>query len=214
MNFVRSLRDIMGAEAEHNGSRGQMQAHYGGQSPTVSAPTRSGGCCGNRSDGSPLRETAQPCGALYNTTTGLPPHPDAWPSLPSPKGSSAATAALRSPASQHPWLKFGEADIENEGEEAISPTAYFHVDYPIGVCTEENGCLCGEGCTCVGCLTHGGHDGVKLAPFTTDLDGGLVTNDTGGQTTRENDTAKQFDNNNEGEVPFSFVPSAMNRSGF
>ncbi|TGZ84306.1 hypothetical protein EX30DRAFT_103581 [Ascodesmis nigricans] len=28
-------------------------------------------------------------------------------------------------------------------------------------CTEgRGGCMCGEGCTCVGCLTHGGHDGV------------------------------------------------------
>jgi len=24
------------------------------------------------------------------------------------------------------------------------------------------GCKCGEGCTCIGCLTHGGHDGVPL----------------------------------------------------
>jgi len=194
-----------------------MQAHYGGQSSTAPAPTRSGGCCGNRSNGNPLREMAQPCGALYNTAASLIPHPGAWPSFPSPKESPATTAAPRSPinlTSQHPWPKTGEADIENEGEEAISPTAYFHVDYPIGGCTEENGCLCGEGCTCVGCLTHGGHDGVKLAPFTTDLGGGLITNDTGGQATRESDPTKQFDNGNDDAVPFNFAPSAMNRSGF
>lgn len=32
-----------------------------------------------------------------------------------------------------------------------------------GGCTEgRGGCMCGDGCTCVGCLTHGGHDGVPL----------------------------------------------------
>jgi len=207
----------MGAESGYNGSRGPIQAHYSGQPPTASAPIRSGGCCGNSIDGNPPREMTQACGTLYNTAAGLPHHPTTWPSLPSLKESSTATAVLRSPTnltSQRPWPKVREADIENEGDEAISPTAYFHVDYPIGGCMEENGCLCGEGCTCVGCLTHGGHDGIKLAPFTTDLGGDLSTNDTGGQATRENDQTKQFDNNNEGAVPFSFVPSVMNRSGF
>ena len=176
----------MGAETGQSGSRGHTQVHYGGQSPTALAPMRSGGCCGNRSNGNQPREAAQPCVGLYSTAAELPPQAVAWPPLLSPKESPVAAATPRSPThleSQQPWPKIGGGDIENEGEEAISPTAYFHVDYPIGGCTEENGCLCGEGCTCVGCLTHGGHDGVELAPFTTDLGGGLMTNDTGGQAT-------------------------------
>ncbi|KAI9773002.1 MAG: hypothetical protein M1839_002272 [Geoglossum umbratile] len=206
MNFIRSIRDIIGAEAGQNGSRGHIQAHYGGQSPTALSPARS---CGNRSIGNPPQETVQSCGCLYNTATELPPQAVAWPPLPSPKESPAAAATPRSPTSlvsQQPWPKIGEGDVENEGEEAISATAYFHVDYPIGGCSEVNGCLCGEGCTCVGCLTHDGHDGVKLAPFTTDLGGSQVT--------RENDPTKQFDDGDEGAAPFTFVQSAMNGSEF
>lgn len=46
---------------------------------------------------------------------------------------------------------------------ALSPSGFFYVDYPFGTCAQtETGCKCGEGCTCVGCLTHGGHDGVGL----------------------------------------------------
>lgn len=49
----------------------------------------------------------------------------------------------------------------NSGE--LSPSNFFYVDYPFGTCAQsETGCKCGEGCTCVGCLTHGGHDGVGL----------------------------------------------------
>lgn len=50
---------------------------------------------------------------------------------------------------------------DNGGE--LSPSGFFYVDYPFGTCAQtETGCKCGEGCTCVGCLTHGGHDGVVL----------------------------------------------------
>ena len=45
----------------------------------------------------------------------------------------------------------------------ISPSAFLYVDYPMATCSEsESGCKCGEGCTCIGCLSHGGHDGVAL----------------------------------------------------
>ncbi|KAI5841742.1 hypothetical protein DFP73DRAFT_480624, partial [Morchella snyderi] len=45
----------------------------------------------------------------------------------------------------------------------LSPSNFLYFDYPLGVCAQtEAGCKCGEGCTCVGCITHGGHDGVEL----------------------------------------------------
>ncbi|KAF3919006.1 hypothetical protein ABW20_dc0110500 [Dactylellina cionopaga] len=45
----------------------------------------------------------------------------------------------------------------------LSPSAFIQLDYPLGNCSQQNGgCMCGEGCTCVGCLTHGGHNGVPL----------------------------------------------------
>lgn len=50
---------------------------------------------------------------------------------------------------------------DNGGE--LSPSNFIYVDYPLGACAQtEAGCKCGEGCTCVGCLTHGGHDGIGL----------------------------------------------------
>lgn len=45
----------------------------------------------------------------------------------------------------------------------LSPSNFLYFDYPLGICAQtEAGCKCGEGCTCVGCITHGGHDGVEL----------------------------------------------------
>ncbi|KAI9866130.1 MAG: hypothetical protein M1813_001691 [Trichoglossum hirsutum] len=218
MNFVRSLRDIMGAEIGQNVPRGHIHTHYNSQSSTSLTPTRNGGCCSNRRDDAQLQETSQLRAGLYNTITELSPQTVAWPSLPPPK-ESPAPAAPRSPTinlgSQQPWPNVGESDIENDEEESISPSAYFHVDYAIRGCTEEiDGCLCGEGCTCVGCLTHGGHDGVGLAEFPTNLGGSLMANDAGDRATRESDPTKQFDGSTEGATSFTFIPSFTNSSGY
>ena len=45
-------------------------------------------------------------------------------------------------------------DDEN-ADEQISPTAFFHVNYPPGSCADADAvCFCGDGCTCVGCIIH------------------------------------------------------------
>ncbi|EPS45224.1 hypothetical protein H072_779 [Dactylellina haptotyla CBS 200.50] len=44
----------------------------------------------------------------------------------------------------------------------LSPSAFIQFDYHMGTCSQQNGCMCGDGCTCVGCLTHGGHNGIPL----------------------------------------------------
>ncbi|KAH8145227.1 uncharacterized protein LAJ45_10788 [Morchella importuna] len=50
-----------------------------------------------------------------------------------------------------------------DGVDELSPSNFLYFDYPLGMCAQtEAGCKCGEGCTCVGCITHGGHDGVEL----------------------------------------------------
>ncbi|KAJ9638809.1 hypothetical protein H2199_006669 [Coniosporium tulheliwenetii] len=44
----------------------------------------------------------------------------------------------------------------------LSPTSFFFNELVLG-CSDATGlCQCGDGCTCVGCLTHGGHNGVPL----------------------------------------------------
>ena len=49
----------------------------------------------------------------------------------------------------------GGDDTETE-QNTASPSAYFHIDYPLGLCSEsELGCLCGDDCACIGCILHG-----------------------------------------------------------
>jgi len=49
----------------------------------------------------------------------------------------------------------GGDDTETE-QNTVSPSAYFHIDYPLGLCSESDmGCLCGDDCACIGCMLHG-----------------------------------------------------------
>lgn len=42
--------------------------------------------------------------------------------------------------------------------DGLSPSNFLYFDFPLGMCAQTgSGCKCGEGCTCVGCITHGGH---------------------------------------------------------
>ncbi|KAI5811347.1 hypothetical protein DFH27DRAFT_520780 [Peziza echinospora] len=50
-----------------------------------------------------------------------------------------------------PNVGTSEDDMESE-QRVVSPSAYFHVHYPMGSCGME--CLCGDNCTCIGCLIH------------------------------------------------------------
>ncbi|OJD33225.1 copper-activated transcription factor grisea [Diplodia corticola] len=46
----------------------------------------------------------------------------------------------------------------------LSPSSFFWQQVELPGCDDASGaCRCGDGCQCVGCLTHGGHDGVPLA---------------------------------------------------
>ena len=49
-------------------------------------------------------------------------------------------------------------------ESAYLPTSAFYLQqFEIPGCTDATGaCLCGDGCACIGCLTHSGHDGVAV----------------------------------------------------
>lgn len=45
----------------------------------------------------------------------------------------------------------------------LSPSSYFWNQMVLPGCSDATGtCQCGDGCECVGCLTHGGHNGVTL----------------------------------------------------
>ncbi|EAW07513.1 putative copper-activated transcription factor GRISEA [Aspergillus clavatus NRRL 1] len=46
------------------------------------------------------------------------------------------------------------------------PSEYYTIEYPVklpNACSNASGsCLCGSDCSCVGCLTHNGHNGVAI----------------------------------------------------
>ena len=54
-------------------------------------------------------------------------------------------------------------DVKEEDTPTLSPSSYFWQEIVLPGCNDETGtCQCGDGCECVGCLTHGGHNGVPL----------------------------------------------------
>jgi len=72
------------------------------------------------------------------------------------------------PAFENAHSASTEADYDpSYGEVTMQPAAYYTVEYPVGFldpCTNLTGtCQCND-CTCIGCLTHDGHNGVALEP--------------------------------------------------
>jgi len=51
-------------------------------------------------------------------------------------------------------------------QQLMHPSEYYTLEYPVGIpsaCSNVTGsCQCGNDCSCVGCLTHSGHNGVPL----------------------------------------------------
>lgn len=59
------------------------------------------------------------------------------------------------------------SDGKDEDTPTLSPSSYFWQELVLPGCNDATGtCQCGDGCECVGCLTHGGHNGVPLNPPT------------------------------------------------
>ncbi|KAJ5901946.1 hypothetical protein N7495_002474 [Penicillium taxi] len=52
-------------------------------------------------------------------------------------------------------------------QQLMHPSEYYTLEYPVGIpstCSDVTGsCQCENDCSCVGCLTHSGHNGVPLA---------------------------------------------------
>lgn len=55
------------------------------------------------------------------------------------------------------------------GPPMMEPSEYYTLEYPVGLpagCSDITGsCQCGNDCSCVGCLTHSGHNGISLEPM-------------------------------------------------
>ncbi|KAG2415220.1 hypothetical protein HFD88_006411 [Aspergillus terreus] len=89
------------------------------------------------------------------------------------------------------------------GQQMMEPSEYYTLEYPVGLpagCSDITGsCQCGSDCTCIGCLTHSGHNGVALEPVSTD--GPSMTPIMGPATSSAGGT-------HSGSNPLHFVPSS------
>ncbi len=55
------------------------------------------------------------------------------------------------------------AEAHEMGGPYLSPSSFYLQRVEFAACTDATGaCFCGDGCACVGCLTHGGHNGIAL----------------------------------------------------
>lgn len=64
---------------------------------------------------------------------------------------------------QSPTFTDSPSDGKEEDTVTLSPSAFLWQEMVLPGCNDATGtCQCGDGCECVGCLTHGGHNGVAL----------------------------------------------------
>lgn len=77
----------------------------------------------------------------------------------SPKTEEVATTPL---AADSP-----RSESRDEDTPTLSPSSYFWNQMTLPGCSDATGtCQCGDGCACVGCLTHGGHTGEQVEALT------------------------------------------------
>lgn len=99
--------------------------------------------------------------------------PISAPPMIGPQFLEPTSYAVASPIDGHHMLKTEEtatspiADSPSDGKDeetpTLSPSSYFWNQMVLPSCSDATGtCQCGDGCECVGCLTHGGHNGVPL----------------------------------------------------
>ena len=68
-----------------------------------------------------------------------------------------AIPAATTPAADSP------SGSNEEETPTLSPSSFFWNEMVLPGCNDATGtCQCGDGCECVGCLTHGGHNGIVL----------------------------------------------------
>ncbi|KAH7385988.1 hypothetical protein BKA66DRAFT_66751 [Pyrenochaeta sp. MPI-SDFR-AT-0127] len=95
------------------------------------------------------------------------------PAVPEPQYLEPSSYATSTPVDRQLLLKTEEiaatpvADSPSDGKDeetpTLSPSSYFWNQMVLPGCDDASGtCQCGDGCECVGCLTHGGHTGVPL----------------------------------------------------
>lgn len=76
--------------------------------------------------------------------------------------------SVATPRFEHGSTNPGSPYDSGYNQMMMQPSAYYTVEYPVGdlnPCMDMTGtCQCGSDCSCVGCLTHSGHNGLSLGP--------------------------------------------------
>lgn len=107
-------------------------------------------------------------GTMSPTLFGYPETAEGTTSL---GGGCCGKAAQNVPEQGHPshfdyGLSAQNSSHYDAGQHLMQPSEYYEVEYPVplpGSCSDMTGtCQCGNDCSCVGCLTHSGHNGMPL----------------------------------------------------
>ncbi|KAI9923842.1 hypothetical protein ASPWEDRAFT_40357 [Aspergillus wentii DTO 134E9] len=76
--------------------------------------------------------------------------------------------AMHSYPEQTAYPHNGYSSPTDYAQQLMEPSEYYTLEYPVGLpnaCSDMSGsCQCGNDCSCIGCLTHSGHNGVPLEP--------------------------------------------------
>lgn len=110
-----------------------------------------------------VMSTSLAMSAPWQPQTPLAQAPNVEPSYFSPPPLQVETKKEDATAEQSPMLMDSPLETKDEDTPTLSPSAYFWQEITLPGCDDATGtCQCGDGCDCVGCLTHGGHNGVSL----------------------------------------------------
>lgn len=150
-----------GYGAEANLAYNQVTPNFVPQSPMGFHPVSSAMSMPRHSVSVGSWSQASTPAAVHTESPFFPPSnalKDPLPALPEPATALKVEETIQSPT-------FADSPGEGKDEDAVtlSPSAYFWQEMVLPGCNDATGtCQCGDGCECVGCLTHGGHNGVPL----------------------------------------------------
>ncbi|KAJ4305687.1 hypothetical protein N0V90_001218 [Kalmusia sp. IMI 367209] len=113
----------------------------------------------------PWPQTSTP-GPVHNTPTAESPFfgTNSAPNNPATSTTGESPSSLKMEEQmQSPTSVDSPSEAKDEDTVTLSPSTYFWQEMVLPGCNDATGtCQCGDGCECVGCLTHGGHNGVPL----------------------------------------------------
>ncbi|KAF2652794.1 hypothetical protein K491DRAFT_33219 [Lophiostoma macrostomum CBS 122681] len=125
------------------------------------------------SNGLGMSQTPIPTTAPWqqsSISTPIQPQASPAPQFINPTTNHARHTTLELKTENHeatPTMADSPQESQDEDTQ-LSPSSYFWQELVLPGCNDATGtCQCGDGCQCVGCLTHGGHNGVPLQAAST-----------------------------------------------